>query len=370
MGLKGENEDTENGNVDGRASDIGNQKKAALLYVFQILKDKTNEDDGKYLHDTEISRILRDEYHIKYDRKSVARAIDTLNGYFEKNPEYGCKIVKDNNEGEALDFSRKELEESQITFLIDLIYSSKSIPSNYAKELIDYFLQDASDKLKNRYKFINHSDSLTRTDNRDVFYNIDQISDAMEQKKKIGFKYCDYDEERNLVPRKNNHIYITTPRYLVSSNGTYYLLCDYKKNGIVIYKINQMKDIEVREEDGIPAEQSTNFGPDFNLGKFVNEHIYLFSGKVIDVKFTIKEQKNLTYVFDWFGENASITKDGDEYIVTAKVDEIAFEYWVMQYLDVINVLEPQSVRKYIVDTCRKAIKNHASPSENTEPSAE
>ena len=293
-----------------------------------------------------------------------------MNGFFEKHPEYGYEIVKDNNEGEALNSNRKELQESQIIFLIDSIYSSKSITSNYAKELINYFLQDASDEIKNRYKYIEKSDSVTRTNNADIFYNIEQISEAMEKKKKIGFHYCDYDENRNLVPRKNSHTYITTPRYLVSSNGTYYLLCDYRKLGRVIYKINQMKDIEVRKEDGIPAEESKNYGPDFDLVKFVNEHIYLFNGDVIDVKFKIKEQENLTYVFDWFGQNASITKDGDEYIVTAKVDETAFKYWAMQYLDVIEVLEPQSVRDYIVDTCRKAIKNHESLSENTEPSAE
>ena len=57
------NGETNAENADGTASDIGNEKKAALLYVFQILKDMTNEDAGKYLHDTEISRILKDEYH-------------------------------------------------------------------------------------------------------------------------------------------------------------------------------------------------------------------------------------------------------------------------------------------------------------------
>ncbi len=328
---------------------MSSKKKGSLLYILKILVDYT--DGEHYITYIEISKRLEEEYGICLERKAVADSINVLT-------DYGYDIGKKTN-GKGVALISREFDSSQVTFLVDSVYSSKNIPSNNAKEIIGSLLATESIYRRNRFQHLTKAETVTRSVNQEFFLNVEKISEAIDRRKKIQFKYCEYGENGELQPREKTY-YPTNPRYLVNSNGTYYLLCDYDTHDtIVIYKVNQIKSLEILENrDILPQSQSKAFGPDFDIADYLNEHIYLFGGKCVDAKFKIAagNSKALTYVFEWFGQSASVSRDGrNDFIVTVHVNEDAFFFWSMQYLENIVVLEPQSVRDKIRRNCLRAV---------------
>ena len=343
------------------------KKKKALLYIFMILLKET--DQNHYLTYIQISDRLKEEYGIELDRKAVSDDVDILDKFFSDVLNDDYEITKSNLKGKrgvALTV-RGRLDPNQIDYLIDSIYSSKSIPAGSVNDYIDFILSTQSsyknEDIRRKFGSLEKKDaSLRRIDNGEFYWNIEKINEAKEKGQAVRFVYCDYDENGELVPRRKKP-YTTYPKVLVNNNDTYYVLChNWNYGNIVPFKVNQIKNIEILEDaDVIPIEESKAFAG-FNLEDYLNEHIYICGGESINAKFKIKanNRQALTFVIDWFGK-AKIGKDehGD-YIVDVKVNRQAFVYWAMQYIDDIEVLKPQSVRNKIAEKCKKAAEQYGS----------
>lgn len=67
--------------------------------------------------------------------------------------------------------------------------------------------------------------------NKQLFYTIDVLDEAITKKKKVMFEYCSYDVDKQMHPRKREdgtvRQYIVSPYQLAATNGRYYLICNY-----------------------------------------------------------------------------------------------------------------------------------------------
>ena len=89
------------------------------------------------------------------------------------------------------------------------------------------------------------------------------------------------------------------------------------------------------------------------MPKHMAEHLYMFAGESIRVKFKAKNYI-IDQVLDWFGTDVNIVADtDDECFVEVKVNRDAFFYWALQYGLHIEVLEPLCVREQLIDAIRK-----------------
>ena len=81
-----------------------------------------------------------------------------------------------------------------------------------------------------------------------------------------------------------------------------------------------------------------------DLPKHMAEHIYMFSGESVRVKFKAG-QALIGDVLDWFGLDVKL-KEGEAgtVIVDVRVNEQAMFYWSLQYGTHIEVLEPEGLR--------------------------
>ena len=77
---------------------------------------------------------------------------------------------------------------------------------------------------KKDYNYLLKINNLNRTNNKQVFYNIEIITDAIKKGKWVGFKYLTYNEKGERVTRFNDYVYHASPCYLVNNSGYYYLL--------------------------------------------------------------------------------------------------------------------------------------------------
>lgn len=157
---------------------------------------------------------------------------------------------------------------------------------------------------------------------------------------------------------KNRHL-IASPYYLVNNQGKYYLVCNNNYfNDIANYRIERMSDIEILDEEVEPIKSLEGCENGFDIAKYANENIYMFSTKAIDAKIKIDNEYAISYVQDWFGKNCKIYQDKKDNKLYANIhgNEQALIYWCLQYGESIELIEPVSTKekiKSIIDNMEK-----------------
>ena len=258
-------------------SDI-HPKKLVILYILDILQKYTDEEHR--LSQKEIQDILKREYEMTVDRKAVKRNLLNLIEY-ESNIEYREVSRKDifrkkdsvSYKGTS-DFADKEISEDdllwtdfylkqkftneELRLLIDSLLFSKHIPYSQAKELIKKLESLSNIYFKSCSQYI-YPLPVERTDNKQVFYNIAILDDAIRKKKKVLFEYAEYhtDKKMHLKKREDGSVreYIITPYQMAVQEGKYYLICNYDKyDDISNYRVDRIRNIQILEEKGKPFE--------------------------------------------------------------------------------------------------------------------
>lgn len=306
-------------------SDI-HPKKLVILYILDILQKYTDEEHR--LSQKEIQDILKREYEMTVDRKAVKRNLLNLIEY-ESNIEYREVSRKDifrkkdsvSYKGTS-DFADKEISEDdllwtdfylkqkftneELRLLIDSLLFSKHIPYSQAKELIKKLESLSNIYFKSCSQYI-YPLPVERTDNKQVFYNIAILDDAIRKKKKVLFEYAEYhtDKKIHLKKREDGSVreYIITPYQMAVQEGKYYLICNYDKyDDISNYRVDRIRNIQILEEKGKPFETLKWSGHQpMNLNEYMKEHVYMYSSENAFVKFRIVKAM-ISDVIDLFGK--------------------------------------------------------------------
>lgn len=323
-------------------------KKASILLILKVLEEYSDEEH--YLTHQQIIDKVYEIYDIQLERKSVAFAIELLQELeydINKGPHGGFALLSRN------------LDITEIQFIVDSIFSSKSLTGKQAKQIADKISGELSIYQRKDYSYLNKTTELNRSTNKDLFYNIDVIHEAMKRGKRVGFQYLTYDRSGNPMARKDGFQYIVSPYYLVNNFGRYYLICNYREkyHAIQTFRIDYMMNIEIKEDWPIKRIESLEGMKDkrFSLSEYLNDHIYLFGGDIITAELEIEEEWAIQYVKDWFGDKAKLRIKDEKIVATVKCNETALIYWIMQYGEFMKVLSPSSLIDKVLETAHRTI---------------
>lgn len=359
-------------------SDI-HPKKLVILYILDILQKYTDEEHR--LSQKEIQDILKREYEMTVDRKAVKRNLLNLIEY-ESNIEYREVSRKDifrkkdsvSYKGTS-DFADKEISEDdllwtdfylkqkftneELRLLIDSLLFSKHIPYSQAKELIKKLESLSNIYFKSCSQYI-YPLPVERTDNKQVFYNIAILDDAIRKKKKVLFEYAEYhtDKKMHLKKREDGSVreYIITPYQMAVQEGKYYLICNYDKyDDISNYRVDRIRNIQILEEKGKPFETLKWSGHQpMNLNEYIKEHVYMYSSENAFVKFRIVKAM-ISDVIDLFGKGVNFSEETDTHVsVSVHVNERAAEQFAKNYAPDVVILQPKRLRDKLRDDLKKA----------------
>lgn len=312
------------------------EKKSSILYILDILKKYT--DSTHSLTYSAIAQKLELDYDIQLERKAIARDIEIL---INK----GYDIKKKGNNGVSLE--NRLFEKGELLYLIDSIYSSRSISTKYARDLISKLTEDYSIYEKNNFKNIEKVDDGVKVDNKQLFYTIEVLNEAIDKGVKVEFQYNVYDIDKKLKPKKDGKFYKVNPYYMVNNKSKYYLVCNYDKyDNLGNYKIDCISNIRLTDEriktlKELPGQEN------FSLKEYMREHIFMFAGDSVDVTLEISILERVNDVVNWFGENASIYKKEEKILVDLKANEDAIVYWALQFGESVEILTPQRTRDKI-----------------------
>lgn len=324
-------------------------KKGSILLVLKILAEYT--DDNHYLTQPQIATKISQLYGIDLERKAIGSSLQLLE-------ELDYDIVKGTKGGFAL--LSRTFDPSEASFLIDAIFSSKSINGKEAKRMAEEVSSCFSKYQRKDYSYIYKSNEINRSKNETTLYNVSIINEAISKGKRVGFQYLTYDKNGNEIYRNDGYEYIVSPYYLINNYGRYYLLCNYREKyrPLQLFRIDKMANIAIKDDWSIKQLKDIKDGPkDFSITKYLNEHVYLFNEEVIDAKIILDGEWVIEIVKDWFGDNAKIHFKDEKIIATIKGDEKALYYWIMQYSDCVTVLSPLSlvekIKKGLIDATRR-----------------
>ncbi len=309
-------------------------KKSSILLVLKVLEEYT--DDDHYLTQPQIADKIRQLYDIDLERKSVGSSLQLLE-------ELDYDIAKGPKGGFAL--LSRTFDNTEASYIIDAIFSSRSIDGRQAKKIADAVSSCFSKYQRKDYSYIYKSSEINRTSNKQVLYNISVIHEAMNQSKRVGFQYLTYDKKGNQVARKDGFQYIVSPYYLVNNFGRYYLICNYREKyrPLQTFRVDYMTNIEIKNDWPIKQMEDLEDGPkNFSISKYINDHLYILGGDTIDAIFELDQEWVIQIIKDWFGESAKIWEKDNKIFASVRCNENALYYWVMQYSDCVKVISPDS----------------------------
>ncbi|MBQ5671231.1 MAG: WYL domain-containing protein [Oscillospiraceae bacterium] len=332
---------------------MSNLKRKKLSFaILNILRKYTDEDHR--LSQKDIIDILKTEYDMTADRKSVKRNITSLMemGY-EINFSEALRMFpnKDGILEESYILSdfwlEREFTDSELRLLIDSLLFSKHIPYSQCKELVGKLEGLSNQYFKSRVRFISTLPE-TAPKNTELFYTIEVLDEAIAKGKQVAFTYNSYGTDKKLHPRRDRE-YIVNPYQMAATNGRYYLIGNYDKyDNLANYRLDRISEIRLLDTPTKPKELLED-GKMFSLPTHMAEHLYMFSGESVPVTFRMKKSI-LNDVIDWFGTDITFSDETEEE-VTARVivNWHAMHHWALQYCRHVKVLAPGD----LADTVKK-----------------
>ncbi|MGN0677502.1 MAG: helix-turn-helix transcriptional regulator [Ruminococcus sp.] len=309
-------------------------QRLKILYLYKILLERTDEEH--YITMPEIISQL-ELYGITAARKALYEDIEALKVF-------GLDIVSGRGVNAGYQVVNRDFELPELKLLADAVSSSRFLTEKKSAELLKKLEQLTSvyeAKQIQRQVFI--ADRVKAINER-IYMNVDAIHRAIAERKKISFKYFDYDLNKKKCYRKG--IRTCSPYALTWDDERYYLVAHYEKyDSISNFRVDRMESVEVMDE---PAQE---YPEGFNLPAYLNSTFSMFSGEAEDVKLRF-EKSLINAVIDRFGKNVSISPDGDEHF-TVRV-QIKTEHpepffgWLFQFGTKVKIVEPCELKeKYL-----------------------
>lgn len=316
-------------------------KDLLVLYILEILSEYANED--KKIYQQDILNLLERNYNIEVTRKTLGKRIASLRycGYIE---------------GERGIYKKNKFKDDELRILIDSILFAPYIRAEEAKAIIEKLKSLSPVSLKNKNRNIHYVQSLSRTSNENLYPVLDEIDEAIEKRKKIKITVCRFNEHAEL---ENVRTEIIHPYYIVNSNSRYYVIC-YAGRGdrLESRRIDRISEVEILVKPINPLRNIIGERQNFDLAKYMNEHIYMFSGESVPIKIKMKKE-HIGIFIDWYGTDYTISeKDENEIMIRVRANENATYYWALQYGHLVEIVEPLSLRGKLKQGLKDILKKY------------
>lgn len=324
-------------------------KKHYILCLFMYLKENTDINNTTTIEKLKIA--LEEEYDIDIEQKAIRSNLKVLEelGF----PIRYATTIKRSSSDIKTDiyydhWEESGISESELYLLIDSVLASKYVNENQANNIAKWLVDQGPISFRKKRKYFESSNYGYHTENQNVFLNVEIISEAIDENKKVTFNYKEYGTDDKLKTVRAN--VKVSPYYTAMHNGIYYLICNVDgSDELEPFRMDKLFDVAKVEERSVNIK---SIAPGFDIKTYLESHVYMFPGKEQFVKVRIKTDC-FSNLHDFFGKkiNVDYTASDDEYaVVTFKANLEGLFYWALQYGENAEIIEPQEVRDRVRET--------------------
>lgn len=298
-----------------------------LKYLYE------NTDEEHPISTTELVKIfVAEDAHAK--RKTVKDDIDVLVGE-------GFDVVTVRGRNNSFFLGTRKFELPEVKLLIDAVSSSRFISAEKSETLINKLTDMVSRHQAEKVCRHLYTAEHVKADNKQIYYIVDAVTDAINEGKKIRFQYFDYDGKKEKCLRHDGAEYSVSPYALVWDDSHYYM-CGYSdaKQMIVNYRVDRMCNTEIKDEKAVALPEG------FSMDDYVRKQFHMFAGDETEVVLECRDDM-MKYIIDQFGEEVETRKVSED-TFQAKVhvaDSPTFYGWVFPFEGKIQIVEPEEVRE-------------------------
>lgn len=302
------------------------------LKIWEILQRET---DGDHPMGTEELRAKLVECGIQAHRTTIYEDIKLLN-------DWGYEVMVHRGRSNQYYVEDRQFSSPEIHILMDAVQAASFITRKKTAELVDKIADLAGSQkglvLKKNIVQFNTAKSV----NESIYYSVNEIVTAINNRQKIIFLYFDYNEKHERVYRRNGHHYVVSPVATVFADGHYYLVIyDNRYNKISHYRIDRMDKVEIIDEQAdMPPEELG-----FDIATHKKQLFGMFSGVATTVSLEMN-RRLMDAVFDLFGENTEILPYGEDKIrfsAEVQVSDLFFG-WCSSFGQDLTILGPEDIK--------------------------
>ena len=275
-----------------------------LKYLYE------NTDEEHPISTTELVRIfVAEDAHAK--RKTVKDDMDVLVGE-------GFDVVTVRGRNNSFFLGTRKFELPEVKLLIDAVSSSRFISAEKSETLINKLTDMVSRHQAEKVCRHLYTAEHVKADNKQIYYIVDAVTDAINEGKKIRFQYFDYDGKKEKCLRHDGAEYSVSPYALVWDDSHYYM-CGYSdaKQMIVNYRVDRMCNTEIKDEKAVALPEG------FSMDDYVRKQFHMFAGDETEV--VLSE--------DTFQAKVHVA------------DSPTFYGWVFPFEGKIQIVEPEEIRE-------------------------
>ncbi len=310
-----------------------NGTKARVLFLERFMLEHT--DDNHSFTTEELIHVY-EENGYSANRNTIRDDIEALNAS-------GIEILGERvGNGKAFHIGTRLFELPELKMLVDAVSSSHFITKAKSELLIEKLAKLTNKQNRSTLTAKIFTSDRVKTSNTTVFYTTDTICRAIEDEKRIRFRYWNYNSQKEHILRRNGEWYEASPYALIWDDERYYLTAFSESHGkIVTFRVDRMCDVEITEDATIKDDS-------FNIAEYAKSTIRMMDENLDEAQVVlICDNQFMQNVVDRFSEEV-ITEVVNENCFRAYVTvrpSKTFFSWVVGFGGGMRIAAPTDVKQ-------------------------
>lgn len=323
---------------------MDNDSKLRFLYIGKMLQ---NTDEAHPLTNAEMMQILEDKYGMTTHRTTIPSDIDLL---IKSGME--IEVIESKPKKYYLNDYARTFGLPELKMLVDAVASFKFITKKKSDELIEKIITLGTPSSVPSLKRNLWPEGRIKQENERIYFNIEAVNQAINEKKKIAFQYFQYDVRKEQKLKHNGESYKFSPYALVWNGDYYYMVgLSEKHDGIGTFRIDRLaKTPQILDEDAIPMPEN------FDIAEFTNGMLRMYNSERCDVEL-VCDNSVMDSIIDKFGTEAktyAYDMTSFKLEVNVAVNHVFFG-WVFGFGGLVKIKSPENIRQQYIEMVQKTL---------------
>ena len=324
------------------------ENRDGILFLLRYLIETTDE---AHPADSIKLKELMGRMGYSSDPRTIRKSVNMMR-------EAGYDIVINERNGVPTQYfySGQEWDRTELRILIDAVSSTQFLSPARSRKIIGKLASLAGNQYRKELTPSVFVSERVKAANNQILYILEKIGEAIREKKKISFKYYNYNAKKERIQRHGGETYVLSPYATIWKEDRYYVVgFSDKRQDIVTFRIDRMPIPTILEEDAQPRPKS------FRIQDYAEKFTRMYGGKEETVTLRCR-MGMMDQIIDKFGLDVRVSNVTPyTFDVTATVAVGGtFLSWVFQYAGSIVITGPESVREMyreMLDTARNDIRD-------------